>query len=265
MEIREPMSVTVHNGQGMGIAAWLAGLMSFSGSAPRRAMIGTVCMLLLCLTVVRVYGTLWWLPSQLVVAGTLLGLLWIFAATSVRRLHDIGRSGHWFWVLLMPVVSQCATILLCCQPTRKDGNPFAQHPPAYDKLAPPMWQRVVLCLALAWLLFCFVIAGVERGPTDQERCLELLATCALPMYVLWMPWWLWITFRDRRSTEPSRFWPRRLLVAVSVTWLLCVLCIALGDESMAEALIVLLLFGIAPVGLLWLAYGLLRMAYRRTT
>nr|WP_199045483.1 DUF805 domain-containing protein [Dyella sp. ASV24] len=234
--------------------------MSFSGAATRSAMIGVVCMLLVCITITRSHGTLWWLPSQLFVAVSFIWLLWIFAATSVRRLHDLGRSGHWFWLLLMPAVSQCATILLCCLPTKKVDGVLGQNLQESHDVAPPRWQPVVLCVIFVWVLLAFVTAGADHDSTAQERGLELLVIGALPLYVLWVPWWLWITIRDRRSTEPSRFWLRRLLSGVSVTWLLAVVCITLSAEldSLSEAVIMLGLFGIAPVAVVWLVYWLVR-------
>jgi uncharacterized membrane protein YhaH (DUF805 family) len=254
------MSVTVHNEQTIRTTAWIKKLMSFAGTATRSAMIGVVCMLLVCITITRSHGTLWWLPSQLFVAVSFMWLLWIFAATSVRRLHDLGRSGHWFWLLLMPAVSQCATILLCCLPTKKVDNATGLDSRPSNEATLPRWQRVVLCVIFVWVLLAFVTAGADHSSTAQDRCLELLVIGALPLYVLWLPWWLWITIRDRRSTEPSRFWLRRLLIAVSTTWLLVVLCITLSAEldSLSEAVIMLLLFGIAPIAVVWMAYGLLR-------
>lgn len=259
------MSVTIHNEHVMRISTWIKQLMSFAGTATRGPMIGVVCMLLVCITVTGGHGTLWWLPSQLAVAVSLLWLLWIFAATSVRRLHDLGRSGHWFWLLLMPAISQCVTILLCCVPTTKADNALAQPSRESNEATLPRWQRIVLCVIFVWVLLAFVTAGADRDSSAQERCLELLVIGALPLYVLWVPWWLWITIRDRRSTEPSRFWLRRLLIGVSVTWLLAVLCIALSAEldSLSEAVIMLLLFGIAPIAVVWLAYWLLRKGLAR--
>lgn len=263
------MSVAIHNEHVMRTTAWTRKLMSFAGTATRGAMIGVVCMLFICITITGAHGTLWWLPSQLVVAVSLIWLLWVFAATSVRRLHDLGYSGHWFWLLLMPAVSQCVTILLCCLPSKKNDNAFALDSCESDEVALPRWQRVVLCMILVWVLLAFVTAGADRSSTAQERCLDLLVIGALPLYVLWLPWWLWITIRDRRSTDPSRFWLRRLVIGVSVTWLMAVLCIALSAEldSLSEAVIMLLLFGVAPVLVVWLAYWLLRkyLASRRAT
>ena len=41
----------------------------------------------------------------------------------VRRLHDIGKSGHWLWLMLVPYAS-IVLFVWTCFPSKLVGNPF---------------------------------------------------------------------------------------------------------------------------------------------
>lgn len=77
-----------------------------------------------------------------------LGVLLVSAQISVQRLHDMGWSG-WFMLLnLVPVVGAIFPLALLLVPGKDEGNRFG--PP------PPPNSRAVKVLAALWLLMPFV-------------------------------------------------------------------------------------------------------------
>lgn len=63
-------------------------------------------------------------------------LSWIFSvaiiipslAVGVRRLHDIGRSGWWLLLNLIPVVGTIILIIWFCKDSAPDGNQYGPSP-----------------------------------------------------------------------------------------------------------------------------------------
>ena len=49
---------------------------------------------------------------------------------SVRRLHDIGRTGWWVLLALIPIVGWVVLIVWACQPTVPQANAYGQPPAA---------------------------------------------------------------------------------------------------------------------------------------
>jgi uncharacterized membrane protein YhaH (DUF805 family) len=45
-------------------------------------------------------------------------------AVSIRRLHDIGRSGWWLLIILIPIVGVLVLLYFFVQPSKDDGNPY---------------------------------------------------------------------------------------------------------------------------------------------
>ncbi len=60
----------------------------------------------------------------LVVLGTLLPAL----SVMVRRLHDTGRSGWWYWISLVPLVGIILIIVWLCQVGTSGENVYGQDP-----------------------------------------------------------------------------------------------------------------------------------------
>lgn len=54
-----------------------------------------------------------------------LGLICPYVSVSVRRLHDIGFSGWWWWINFIPWVGAIAFIVLCCLESKKDNNKYS--------------------------------------------------------------------------------------------------------------------------------------------
>lgn len=69
-------------------------------------------------------------------APLLLIPLWIPAiSVEVRRLHDTGRSGWWFWIVLIPIVGLIKLVWYCNRGTVGD-NRFGPDPLAVPSIGP---------------------------------------------------------------------------------------------------------------------------------
>ena len=64
----------------------------------------------------------------------ILGLIYALAvfipglAVSVRRLHDTGRSGWWFLILLIPIIGVIALLIFMIQEGKGDENDYGSDP-----------------------------------------------------------------------------------------------------------------------------------------
>ncbi len=65
------------------------------------------------------FGPTYWL----LVLVTLVFLLPSLAVT-IRRLHDIDRSGGWFWIILVPVAGSIVLLVFALLPSTPDKNRF---------------------------------------------------------------------------------------------------------------------------------------------
>ena len=51
-------------------------------------------------------------------------------SVSVRRLHDIGRTGWWLLLALIPIIGWIVLIVWACQPTDPQTNAYGPPPTA---------------------------------------------------------------------------------------------------------------------------------------
>jgi uncharacterized membrane protein YhaH (DUF805 family) len=49
-------------------------------------------------------------------------------AVAVRRLHDLGRSGWWYWIVLIPIVGIIILLVGYCQRGTSGPNSYAPDP-----------------------------------------------------------------------------------------------------------------------------------------
>lgn len=49
-------------------------------------------------------------------------------AVSIRRLHDIGRSGWWLWISLIPLVGLVVIIIFMVQDSQPGENAYGPNP-----------------------------------------------------------------------------------------------------------------------------------------
>ena len=52
-------------------------------------------------------------------------------AVSVRRLHDIGKSGWWFLILLVPIIGAIVFLVFCCLDSQPGGNKYGPNPKGF--------------------------------------------------------------------------------------------------------------------------------------
>lgn len=66
--------------------------------------------------------------------GGIVGLIWIFAtivpalAVLVRRLHDIGKSGWWALISLVPFVGAIVILVFTVQDSQAEANSYGPAP-----------------------------------------------------------------------------------------------------------------------------------------
>jgi uncharacterized membrane protein YhaH (DUF805 family) len=61
-------------------------------------------------------------------------------AVAVRRLHDIGRSGWWFLLVLIPIIGWIVLIVWFCTDSERGANkygPDPKHPTSPEGYPPP--------------------------------------------------------------------------------------------------------------------------------
>lgn len=68
-----------------------------------------------------------------------LGLILPTLAVGVRRLHDIGRSGWWLLIGLIPLVGAIVLIVFACTDSEPGPNRFG--PSVKDDVAPHEWSQ----------------------------------------------------------------------------------------------------------------------------
>jgi uncharacterized membrane protein YhaH (DUF805 family) len=55
-------------------------------------------------------------------------MLWPGIALGVKRFHDQNRSGHWMWLLFVPLISLVAAVMLLFVSGTRGVNRFGQQP-----------------------------------------------------------------------------------------------------------------------------------------
>ena len=69
----------------------------------------------------------------------ILGLVYALAAlipgisVSVRRLHDTGRSGFWWFILLVPIIGMIVMLVFMFLDSEDGANKYGENPKANDE------------------------------------------------------------------------------------------------------------------------------------
>lgn len=86
----------------------------------------------------RVLGT-WSAKHEIGLLSTLfaLGLIVPSIAVAARRLHDIGMSGWWQLISLVPIIGPIIMIVLCAKDSQPDANAHGPNPKAADTAGAP--------------------------------------------------------------------------------------------------------------------------------
>jgi uncharacterized membrane protein YhaH (DUF805 family) len=56
-------------------------------------------------------------------------------AVAVRRLHDVGKSGWWYFIALVPLIGSIWLLVLFVTDGNKGANEFGEDPKANENLA----------------------------------------------------------------------------------------------------------------------------------
>ncbi|TDN59326.1 DUF805 domain-containing protein [Paraburkholderia sp. BL10I2N1] len=114
--------------------SWFKKRITLYGRATRRECAITTCVVVVVLYAISTTG-LGDLPGDsLVLSLTARALVcvfaWILVATQIRRLHDIGLGGGWWWVMAcIPILGQIGMLLLCLErPDEFNRTSFYPNP-----------------------------------------------------------------------------------------------------------------------------------------
>lgn len=108
----------------------------FSGRASKREFWGFALFeLVLIIAIIFLYGILYAINRNLAQTFDLLftlvyivGLFLPRLAVSIRRLHDTGRSGWWYLIILIPIIGPIWLIILWLQPSVNEENQWGTIP-----------------------------------------------------------------------------------------------------------------------------------------
>src|SRR5690242_9418182 len=74
--------------------------------------------------------------TRVFIVLVILALFFPLTAAAVRRLHDTGRSGWWWFTVLIPTVGEVVLIVLLAQPTQPLDNRYGRYDGAQMPSAP---------------------------------------------------------------------------------------------------------------------------------
>lgn len=57
-----------------------------------------------------------------------LGMLLPSLAVTIRRLHDIGKSGWWYFITLIPIIGGIILLIWMCQDGEQNANKYGMNP-----------------------------------------------------------------------------------------------------------------------------------------
>lgn len=90
----------------------------FEGRATRAEYWFPVLYALVVALVLTFFGKL---GAYLSIAFSLVNLV-PSIAVSIRRMHDIGKSGWWILIAFIPIIGSIWYLILCATPSKTDGN-----------------------------------------------------------------------------------------------------------------------------------------------
>ena len=137
---RELENVTVGGNTKRSSVSLISHLFSFHGRIPRgtyfaHSVLGSFVVVALIggIGIAAVFlGEFGALFGTVAVFGVLFAYMWSETAVTVKRLHDIGRPGmHWF-LLLLPVYNMYLSLVLLFQPGAVGDNEYGKDPVGHD-------------------------------------------------------------------------------------------------------------------------------------
>lgn len=98
----------------------------FSGRARRREYWMFALFNILAAIVIMVVSVAIKMPFLYMIY--LLASLCPSLAVCVRRLHDIGKSGIWFFITFVPLIGSIWILILLCRDSQPGENPYGPNP-----------------------------------------------------------------------------------------------------------------------------------------
>jgi len=99
---------------------------TFTGRATRAEYWWWVLFTVIVGAVFSIFGNS---TFALIVRGCInLALLIPGLAVAWRRMHDIGKGGGWYFIVLIPLVGWIIYIIWCCKPSEPNPNRFGNVP-----------------------------------------------------------------------------------------------------------------------------------------
>ena len=122
---------------GKAVSSCLAKFFTFAGRAPRSEYWFFYLFFVLCAiagaVLDAVIGTATYdeageYDGGILVVVAVLGLFIPQLSVSIRRLHDIDRSGWWWWISLIPIVGGLVLLVWACMRGTEGNNRFGPNP-----------------------------------------------------------------------------------------------------------------------------------------
>ena len=102
----------------------------FKGRSQRKEYWMFTLFNLLAFFVLSVAGGMLGDQAELLTGIYSLGVLLPSVAVTVRRLHDIGRSGWWALLMVVPVVGALILVVFALQDSQPEANEYGANPKA---------------------------------------------------------------------------------------------------------------------------------------
>lgn len=99
----------------------------FSGRSRRSEYWYYVLFVSLGIVALMVIETLLW-ETPILTGIAYLGIIIPSLAVAVRRLHDTGRSGWWYFISLVPIVGPIALLVFFCEDSKPGPNKWGPNP-----------------------------------------------------------------------------------------------------------------------------------------
>jgi len=114
------------------IQSGLNNYVNFSGRASRSEMwfwilfqlLATIVAAMVSGILAAIIGNAGWVIYTIVILGLILPTL----AVEIRRLHDLDRSGWWFFITLVPFVGAIILLIFFCTEGTRGPNRFGSNP-----------------------------------------------------------------------------------------------------------------------------------------
>ena len=106
------------------VKAGIAGYVDFNGTSTRPAFWYFVLFMVIAYIIAAIIDGVLFGGAPVFYMVVALGLLLPSIANSIRRLHDMGKSGWWLLIVLVPLVGIIVLIYFYVQPSKLTDNDY---------------------------------------------------------------------------------------------------------------------------------------------